>query len=454
MSFFRLQVALGLLVAFHAFFVNALSSTLQEVTNFGANPTGVRMFLYKPTALANPPPLIIASHYCTGTAQAYFQGTQYAQLADNHGFIVIYPHAPDSGGCWDVHSSGTLTHDGGGDSLAIASMVRYAISNYGVDASRVFATGTSSGAMMTNVLLGAYPDLFKAGSLFAGVPYGCFEGPGMWNSQCSQGQLIKTPQQWGDQARSGYPGFTGQRPKVQFWHGTQDEILNAQNFQEQIKQWTNVFGVSQTPTSTETNSPVSILAQGVPHNIPAQVPQAHQAHLPEARLPATLPLELSRTGANVVGKDGLEAPFASHLGPVKYQTHGNPPPNYSAMSFFGTPAAPAPVGISNSTNVDKDIEVADPPTDSISSLSFSGAADFLAVGSWDNNVRIYEVGPSGQTQGKAMYSHQGPVLSVCWNKCRMGTKYCLGEPTTQGACSMFRQGNLRKLRNMTRQSSA
>ncbi|KIM56897.1 hypothetical protein SCLCIDRAFT_131585 [Scleroderma citrinum Foug A] len=83
------------------------------------------------------------------------------------------------------------------------------------------------------------------------------------------------------------------------------------------------------------------------------------------------------------------------------------------MSFFNTattstvaPTAPA----------DKDIEVADPPADSISSLAFSSAADYLAVGSWDNNVRLYEVGAGGQTQGKAMYGHQGPVLSVCWNK--------------------------------------
>lgn len=34
-------------------------------------------------------------------------------------------------------------------------------------------------------------------------------------------------------------------------------------------------------------------------------------------------------------------------------------------------------------------------------------------------VRLYEVGANGQTQGKAMYSHQGPVLSVCWNKARL-----------------------------------
>ncbi|KZT67404.1 WD40 repeat-like protein [Daedalea quercina L-15889] len=83
------------------------------------------------------------------------------------------------------------------------------------------------------------------------------------------------------------------------------------------------------------------------------------------------------------------------------------------MSFFGSAtsstAAPAASG-------DKDIEVVDPPTDSISCLSFSGQADYLAVGSWSNEVRIYEVGPTGQTQGKAMYTHQAPVLSVCWNK--------------------------------------
>lgn len=222
-------------------------------------------------------------HYCTGTAQAYFSGTSLASLADQHGFIVIYPNAPTSGGCWDVASTATLTHDAGGDSLGIASVVRYAIANYGVDSSRVFATGTSSGAMMTNVLLGAYPDLFKAGSSFSGVPYGCFKGPSAWNSQCANGQLIQTAQVWGDLVRNGYPGFTGTRPPVQFWHGTADTTLYAQNFWEEIKQWTNVFGVSATPTANVTNSPLNgysrasfgpnvqgILAQGVGHTVPEQ----------------------------------------------------------------------------------------------------------------------------------------------------------------------------------------
>ncbi|KAK7044135.1 RNA export factor gle2 [Paramarasmius palmivorus] len=76
------------------------------------------------------------------------------------------------------------------------------------------------------------------------------------------------------------------------------------------------------------------------------------------------------------------------------------------MSFFGSATATP-----TTNNAEKDIEMSDPPTDSISSMAFSSQADYLAVGSWDNSVRIYEIGAGGQSQGKAMYQHQGPVLS-------------------------------------------
>lgn len=119
-------------------------------------------------------------------------------------------------------STASLTHNGGGDSLTIVNMVKYAIANYGGDVNRVFATGSSSGAMMTNVLAGAYPDVFKAGSVYSGVPDGCFYVAGAvagqatpgWNNQCAQGTLTKTAQAWGDQVRSYYPGYTGARPKM------------------------------------------------------------------------------------------------------------------------------------------------------------------------------------------------------------------------------------------------
>ncbi len=73
-------------------------------------------------------------------------------------------------------SNQTLTHDGGGDSQGIASMIKYAIANYGVDKDHVFLAGLSSGAMMTNVMAGSYPDLFQACAIYAGVPFSCFGG--------------------------------------------------------------------------------------------------------------------------------------------------------------------------------------------------------------------------------------------------------------------------------------
>jgi endo-1,4-beta-xylanase len=234
---------------------SASAASLQEVRGFGNNPSNARMFIYVPDKLAAAPPVLVAIHYCGGNANAYFTGTGYRALADQYGFIVVYPQTTSSDGCFDVHSDASLEHDGGGDSASIVSMVRYALDQHMGDASRVYVTGTSSGAMMTNVLLGAYPDVFRAGAAFAGVPYGCFAGPGGWNSACADGKVTKTGQAWGDLVRAAYPGYTGPRPRVQLWHGDKDETLDFHNFGEAIKQWTNVLGVSETPTSTEQNTP-------------------------------------------------------------------------------------------------------------------------------------------------------------------------------------------------------
>ncbi|KAH6677561.1 putative Acetylxylan esterase A [Halenospora varia] len=247
------------------------------------------MYTYVPANKKSPAPIIVAMHYCTGSASAYFSGTQYANLADKLGFIVIYPESPSSGKCWDVASKASLTHNGGGDSKTIVNMVDYAVTTYGGDKDRVFATGSSSGAMMTNVLAGAYPDVFKAGSSYSGVPDGCFyvasatagmATPG-WNNECANGKSVKTAQQWGDLTRSYYPGYNGTYPKMLIWHGTSDNTLGYPNFAEALKQWSNVMGltlkedVANNPQSGYTKKVygdgtqlIGYSGQGVGHTVP------------------------------------------------------------------------------------------------------------------------------------------------------------------------------------------
>jgi len=262
----------------------ASAAQLTQVTSFGANASGAKMYIYVPDRLAASPPIIVAVHYCSGTAQAYYSGTPYARLADQHGFIVIYPESPYSGTCWDVSSTATLTHDGGANSNSIANMVTWTIAQYRADASRVFATGTSSGAMMTNVLAATYPNLFKAASAYAGVPAGCFyTGTAAgWNSSCANGQSIHSQDVWANTALRMYPGYTGPRPKMLIIHGSADTIIYPQNFNETLKQWAGVFGYAYgSPQQTLRGNPsaeytkyvygpnlVGVYGTGVSHNVP------------------------------------------------------------------------------------------------------------------------------------------------------------------------------------------
>ncbi|KAJ1519677.1 hypothetical protein ONE63_004941 [Megalurothrips usitatus] len=83
----------------------------------------------------------------------------------------------------------------------------------------------------------------------------------------------------------------------------------------------------------------------------------------------------------------------------------------------------------------KGFEVVSPPEDSISSLAFSPAAlqqNFLVAGSWDNNVRCWEVEQTGKTIPKSMQNMEGPVLDVCWTD--DGTKVMMASCDNKVKC--------------------
>lgn len=218
-------------------------------------PSYISMYQYVPAKLATNPPILVVSHYCGGTASGVFgeaNGGGIVAAADQYGFVMIFPQT--SNNCWDVGSTASLTHNGGGDTQAIAEMVTYAVTKFNADAGRVYAVGTSSGAMMTEALLAVYPDVFKAGAEFSGVPAGCwaasYSASNQWSGPCASGQVTKTAQQWGDQVRAMDPGYAGFRPRIQLWHGTADGTINYNNQTQAIAEWTNVLGLGATPTST------------------------------------------------------------------------------------------------------------------------------------------------------------------------------------------------------------
>jgi len=247
------SLCLGLLVA-----APAHAASLQQVSNWGASgvPSYVQMHIYVPDKLATKPPILVSAHSCGSTASGQMGNIpKIKAAADKNGFILILPDNPGQN-CWDVGAKDTsLKHDAGGDTKAVAQMVKYALTKYNGDASRVYAMGGSSGAMLTQALMAVYPDIFRAGAARAGVPAGCWaEGynSGMqWSDSCAGGNVSKTAQQWGDLARAMYPGYTGHRPRLQIIQGDADQTISFKNSAEAIKQWTNVLGLSTAPSSTD-----------------------------------------------------------------------------------------------------------------------------------------------------------------------------------------------------------
>src|SRR5262245_25811165 len=117
---------------------SAAAGRLVEVTGFGANPGGLRMFEYVPPAVAARPAVLVVLHFCGGSGPTMFTNTQYANLADQFGYVVIYPSVTRSSLCFDVHSTQSLTHNGGSDPTSIVSMVRFVEQRNNGDPSRVF----------------------------------------------------------------------------------------------------------------------------------------------------------------------------------------------------------------------------------------------------------------------------------------------------------------------------
>lgn len=326
----------------------------------GDVPSTSAMYEYVPATAVTNPPILVVSHQCGGTAAGMFSwGSGLVSAADQYGFVIVYPQT--SNGCWDVSSDATQKRDGGGDSQSIIEMVNYSISTHSGNANRVYATGVSSGAMMTELLLAVYPDVFKAGSEFSGVQAGCSN---IWDLYCGNGSEM-TGQWWGDKVRAMYPGYAGYRPRIQLWHGDADTTIDKQHQFGAILEWTNVLGLNSNPktTTTETINSHSLthetwqdscgyavldawMEQHGPHNTDVTLDAAHV--IPFLGLDQAGPTdpEVARCGTADAGAAaptdaGSDAAVDSSIGTrvADASDHDSATANDAAASGSGTPKA-------------------------------------------------------------------------------------------------------------------
>ena len=231
----------------------AFAATLTQVTSFGTNPGNLLMYKYVPASMPSNAPTVVLLHGCSQSAASYDDEPGWVKLADQYKFYLVFAQQQtinNSGKCFNWFNSGDFTR-GQGEALSIKQMVDKIKATHSVDGNRVYVSGLSGGAAMTAVMLATYPDVFAGGAINAGVAYKC-----AYNStaalNCMSGLVNYGAAYWGDQARSGYSGYSGRKPLVAIFQGTGDLTVDSNNMNELMEQWTNYHGLSQTPTVSDT----------------------------------------------------------------------------------------------------------------------------------------------------------------------------------------------------------
>jgi poly(hydroxyalkanoate) depolymerase family esterase len=227
----------------------SLQSPLVEVTGFGSNPGDLRMFSFVPDHLQQAPALVVVLHGCGQTAAGYDLGAGWSSLAESYGFALLMPEQQRSNngqGCFNWFNPEDTTRDHG-EAGSVRQMIARMVSDYGIDQRRIFVTGLSAGGAMTSVMLATYPEVFTAGAVIAGLPFGVAT-----NVREALNGMFQSPSrpanELGDLVRNASE-HKGPWPKLSVWHGSADRTVNPANANEIVKQWLDVHHLPLAPMS-------------------------------------------------------------------------------------------------------------------------------------------------------------------------------------------------------------
>ena len=236
-----------------------------EVKDFGSNPGHLRMLVRPPSrASRRNGPLVVILHGCAQEAVGFATDTGWTTFADQHGFPLLMPEqlrANNQGNCFNWFQP-EHNRRGHGEALSIEQMVAASVQRFGLDARRVFIVGLSAGGAMAATMMAAYPDVFAAGAVVAGLPVGCARGMAQDFVRMSHAGPNLPAEEWAAKVRAlAPPGYRGAFPRISIWHGAEDNVVDPANARLLVEQWTKVHGLGGSQGSQTSPAP------GVTHRI-------------------------------------------------------------------------------------------------------------------------------------------------------------------------------------------
>ena len=190
-----------------------------------ANAAGSRPYkLYVPSRAVEGRalPVVVMLHGCTQTPDDFAAGTRMNAIAEEEGFLVVYPaqtRGANPSLCWNWFNAADQERDRGEPAL-IAGIARAVIAEHSADARRVYVAGLSAGGAKAAIMGATYPDLFAAIGVHSGLA--CGAARDMPSAFASMKQ--------GAPANASAPRRTGERgvPTIVF-HGDRDTTVAPVN---------------------------------------------------------------------------------------------------------------------------------------------------------------------------------------------------------------------------------
>lgn len=175
-------------------------------------------------------PLVVMLHGCTQDPDDFAAGTDMNARARAQGFFVLYPAQSQDGNaqrCWNWFGRAHQQR-GSGEPALLADMTQAVMTQYGIDANRVYVAGLSAGGAMADIVAAAYPEIFAAVGVHSGLPRGAATNVAGAFAAMKNGELSA-------HAKADLTAHVGDTvvPSIVF-HGDADQTVHAKNGEQVI----------------------------------------------------------------------------------------------------------------------------------------------------------------------------------------------------------------------------
>lgn len=209
---------------------------------------------FSATNLAEPRramPLVVLLHGCKQDATEFGMETGWIEAAKLFEFALLLvgqKRINNADLCFNWFSP-LDNRRNAGEAASIAGAVSELLSRGAVDPKKIFITGLSAGGAMTSVMLACYPELFSAGGIIGGLPYGISTWAPVAAEYLTGERRISSIEQV-RHIRSRNPGVR-RWPRVSIWHGDDDDRVSPVNASDTVSQWLEIHRLRRSPHQIE-----------------------------------------------------------------------------------------------------------------------------------------------------------------------------------------------------------